>query len=47
MENVGITLVDTFISCLEITVLGYRWRIVVIVVDIACGLGKTETNHIG
>ena len=36
-----------FIFCLEITALGYRWRIVVIVVDIACGLGITETNHIG
>ena len=34
-------------SVLEITALGYRWRIVVIVVDIACGLGITETNHIG
>ena len=30
--------------CLEISVLGYRWRIAMIVVEIAWGLGKIETN---
>ena len=39
-------LFDNFIICLEIIALGYRWRIVLIVVDIVCWLGKTETNHI-
>ena len=38
-------IVDIFIFSLEITVLGYRWRIVVLVVDSACGLGITESNH--
>ena len=31
-----------FISCLEITALGYRWRIVLIVVDNAWWLGKLK-----
>ena len=31
-----------FILCLEITVLGYRWRIVLIVVDNAWWLGKLK-----
>ena len=35
-----------FMFCLEISALGYRWRIVLIVVDTACRLGKTETYHI-
>ena len=35
-----------FVICLEITALGYRWRIVLIAVDIVCWLGKTKTNHI-
>ena len=31
-----------FIFCLELTALGYRWRIVLIVVDNAWGLGKLK-----
>ena len=38
-------LFDKFIICLEITALGYRWRIVLIIVDTVCWLGKTETNQ--
>ena len=32
-ENVEYIYVEAFIICLEITALGYRWRIVLIVVD--------------
>ena len=35
-KNVDIISVVAFIICLEITALGYWWRIVVIVVDSAC-----------
>ena len=32
-ENIDILSVGTFIICLEIIALGYRWRVVLIVVD--------------
>ena len=31
--------------CLEISVLGYRWKITLIVVEIACGLGELKLSH--
>ena len=40
--NVDWISICAFIFCLEITVLGYRWRIVVIVVDNAWRLGKQK-----
>ena len=36
LEMLILYLFDAFIICLEITALGYRWRIVLIVVDIVC-----------
>ena len=33
VENVDYISIVAFIFCIEITALGYRWRIVVIVVD--------------
>ena len=46
MKMLVLYLFDAFIFCLEIIALGYRWRIVLIVVDTVCWLGKTETNHV-
>ena len=46
MELLIIYLFDEIIICLEITALGYRWTIGLIVVDTVCWLGKTETNHV-
>ena len=43
--NVDKLYVDIIIICLKIIALGYRWRIVLIVVDIAWWLG--ELNLIG
>ena len=40
--NVGILSTCAFISCLEIIALGYRWRVVLIVVDNACWFGKLK-----
>ena len=40
--NVDWISICAFILCLEITALGYRWRIVVIVVDNAWWLGKRK-----
>ena len=31
-----------FYIYLEITILGYRWRVTMIVVEIACGLGELK-----
>ena len=40
--NVDILSICAFISCLEIIALGYRWRVVLIVVDNAWWLGKLK-----